>query len=168
MLSEEAFSAFWSEAPHVHKWPLLFILQPSSPKLREFHKVAVGASQIVLPYRLDESRCRSLHNSLKFFTILNEILTQMGSSIGNLDSSTGSGMDILTHHAMSRFIHQLGRVLYEEFHLHAVEGMLVAVHQCPASTKPPGPGSATDSAARPRNHLLRVQHPRNPEVLSHL
>src|SRR5262249_1822776 len=24
-------------------------------------------------------------------------------------------------------------------------------------TKPPGPGSATDSAARPRNHILRVQ-----------
>src|SRR5215468_1705468 len=39
MLSEEAFSAFWSEAPHLHKWPLLCILQPSSPKLREFRTI---------------------------------------------------------------------------------------------------------------------------------
>ena len=36
MLSEGAFSAFWPEALHLHKWPPLCSLQPSSPKLREF------------------------------------------------------------------------------------------------------------------------------------
>src|SRR5215813_15642093 len=46
MLSEEAFSAFWPEAPHLHKWSLLCILQPSSPKVRESHKVAVGSRSL--------------------------------------------------------------------------------------------------------------------------
>jgi hypothetical protein len=39
MLSEEAFSA---EASHLHKWAPLCILQPYSPKGREFHMFAAG------------------------------------------------------------------------------------------------------------------------------
>jgi hypothetical protein len=48
MLSEEAFSAFWPEAPHLHKWPPLCILQPSSPKLREFQVILQNSHGFLL------------------------------------------------------------------------------------------------------------------------